>query len=198
LGYDSVNMSDNLGSLYIIVLFTIILLLLSALMTMFKFEAIVCCKRSNKYLKKKLHWNFVIRLVIEGSFDFTFAIFFNLRYAYFSVRYWGSFINYIITCVLSLVLIALPIFILVFYTKNFSKLKEPEFEAKYGSVYEGLKLKSRSSLVYNCYFVIRRCFFMLTSLILYGHVLLQLFIVILMTLIACCYIMLYMPFEDPR
>ena len=78
-------------------------------------------------MKKKLHWNFVIRLVIEGSFDFTFAIYFNLEYAFFSVRFLGSFINYIMACVLGLLLIASPIFIIVFYGKNFNKVHDPEF-----------------------------------------------------------------------
>ena len=67
-------MSDNLGSLYIIILLTVLALLLTALMILF--NRIACCKKCNNYLKKKLHWNFVIRLVIEGSFDLTFAVFF--------------------------------------------------------------------------------------------------------------------------
>lgn len=196
LGYDSANMSDTLGSLYVIILLTVVALFLTVILLPFK--RIRCCKKVNGTLKKHLHWNFVIRLIIEGSMDLTFTTYFNLMYARFSVRYYGSFINYIFAILFAILLIASPVFIIVFYGVNFKKLHDQKFERKYGAVYEGLKLKSRSALVYNSYFVMRRCLFMCIALFLYRHVLLQLFSVVMLTLIACSYVLLYSPFEEPK
>ena len=196
LGYESANMSDTLGSLFIIILLTAIALLVTALLLPFK--RIRCCKKVNGKLKGWLHWNFVIRLIIESSMDLTFTCYFNLKYANFSVHHYGSFINFIAAILLGGLLIASPFFILVFYGLNFSKVHDEKFEKKYGAVYEGLRLKSRSALVYNSYFVTRRCLFMCIALFLYKRVLLQLFSVVVLTLVACSYVLLYRPFEEPR
>lgn len=169
LGYDSANMSDTLGSLYIIILLTGLGLLLTLILLPFK--RIACCKKVNGKLKKFLHWNFVIRLIIEGSMDLTFTAYFNLKYANFSVRYYGSFVNYILAIMFGILLISTPIFIIVFYGINFRKLHDKKFEKRYGAAYEGLRLKSRSALVYNSYFVMSRCLFMCIALFLYKRVL---------------------------
>lgn len=130
--------------------------------------------------------------------DLTFSAYFNLKYARFSLRQYGSCINYILASIFGILLIAAPIFIIVFYGVNFHRVHDEKFERKYGSVYEGLRLKSRSVLVYNSYFVMRRCLFMCIALFLYQHVLLQLFLVVILTLVACSYVLVYSPFDEPR
>jgi hypothetical protein len=63
-------------------------------------------------------------------------------------EYFGSFIDYTIGTALVILIAMLPLFILVFYCKYFDLLGEHSFKEKYGSVYEGLDIKKRSSIAY--------------------------------------------------
>lgn len=67
--------------MFVFVFFTGIALLLSALLE--------CCKRVpifqklNRKLKDFFHWNFVIRLVLEGALEISFCAYLQLRFGQF-------------------------------------------------------------------------------------------------------------------
>ena len=92
-------------------------------------------------LKRKLHWNFGIRLVLEGALDLSFSDYINLKYGHCTFKILGSWVNYFYSIFFTTVLILMPLVVLIFYCINFKKLKEKEFEEKYGSVYEGLNVR---------------------------------------------------------
>lgn len=48
--------------------------------------------------------------------------------------------DYLISGLCMICLVSLPVFIVVFYCKNFERLGEEEFEEKWGAIYEGLKV----------------------------------------------------------
>jgi hypothetical protein len=195
LGYSSAYMSNNLGSVYVFAFFTAILLLLSGLLELFSRFPLFA--KVNDKIKKKLHWNFVIRLVMEAAMEIAFGTYINLTYGKFDFKYFGAWFNYISTCVLGGALLALPIFIVIFYSRNFHKLEDEEFESKFGAVYEGLSKTSKVVLFYPVFFIFKRISFALASLLLFRMVLMQLILMTLITIVACVYVLQYQPFEEP-
>ena len=128
--------------------------------------------------------------------EMTFAIFFNLRYGTCNFKVIGSWVNYIYAVIFAAAIVIMPFFILIFYCKNFHKLKDKEFKFTYGSVYEGLKVGNRSAIFYTTYFLTRRCIFTFVSLFLYMYPIIQLALIIVVTLGACCYVLHYKPFKE--
>lgn len=80
LGYASQFMSKNLGSIFVIVIFTKLLLILIFLVEPIKHPF---ARKVVSKIKQKLFWNFLIRLVIESYLELGFSVYFNLRYARF-------------------------------------------------------------------------------------------------------------------
>jgi hypothetical protein len=153
-------MSNNLGSIFVIVLVTSFLLLVILMLEPFKHP--LAQKVSTK-LKNKLLWNFVIRLVIESYLSLGFSVYFNLRFASCKFSYLGSWVNYFYAVGFAAVIIAAPLFVVFFYSRNFSRFKDEQFNSKFGSVYEGLKTKDRYVIAYTFIFMIRRALFSLIS-----------------------------------
>ena len=50
----------------------------------------------------------------------------------------------------------LPVILTIFIVRNQSNLTDPEFEAKYGRVYKGIKLQPLSAILYYAVFAVRR------------------------------------------
>ena len=195
LGYASAYLSNNLGSVYVFAFLTSVVLILSGFL-----ELCTCDQQItqlNGSIKKRLHWNFVIRLLIEAAMEIAFGCYLNFKYGHFNVKLFGAVFNYISTIVLGGALLILPFFILIFYSYNFYRLADEEFESKYGAVYEGLHKTKKSILFYPVFFIIKRISFALSSLLLLNYPLFQLYVLTAMTLIACVYILEYQPFEDP-
>jgi len=139
----------------------------------------------------------VIRLVIESYLELGFSVYFNLRYARCHFSYLGSWVNYFYAVAFAVALVAAPIFVIVFYGRNFSKLSDEDFESKFGSVYEGLKTSERYVLAYTPVFLLRRALFTVNSLLLYEYVMIQMGCAVVITLAQGCYILQFKPFDDP-
>ena len=161
-------MSNNLGSVFVMILLTTIALLLILVLEIFS-KRVPCMEKAGSWLKKKLLWNFILRLIMEGVLELSFCIYFNLRYGSCDFKVLGSWVNYFYAVFFAAIIVAMPFFILIFYCKNFLKLKDKEFKLKYGSVYEGLRVKHRAVIFYTAYFLTRRCIFTMVSLFLYRY-----------------------------
>lgn len=136
-------------------------------------------------------------MVIESYLELGFSVYFNLRYAKCHFAYLGSWVNYFYAVAFAGALVAAPIFVIVFYSRNFSRLSDEDFEGKFGSVYEGLKTSERYVIAYTPVFLARRALFTLTSLFLYKHVMIQMGCAMVIALASGCYILHFKPFEDP-
>ena len=87
LGTHSAYMSNNLGSVFLI-----LMLITIAILFTFFFEIcrmIPWCFRFNTKLKKKLRWNFALRLIIEGVLSMQFSIYLNLKYGKHDMKILG-------------------------------------------------------------------------------------------------------------
>ena len=172
--------------MYVLTFFTGIALALSLVLELFK--RFPLCYRVNTKIKNFFHWNFVIRLVLEGALEISFCAYINLKYGTFDSGIFGSWCNYISTVILTVALICLPFWIAVFYTRRFDELQDEEFEHKYGAVYEGLRQDTKWMLAYPIYFIIRRSLFMVAAFVLFRIVIVQLAFKIIITMIAAIYI----------
>lgn len=167
LGYASAYLSNNLGSVYVFAFITALVLTISFILELCSYDP--WFRNLNLWIKKKLHWNFVIRLLIEAAMEISFGTYLQIKYGEFNFKLFGSWFNFVSTAFLGGSLVLLPIFIVIFYNHNFHKLENEEFEAKYGAVYEGLKKKKKIVLFYPVYFIIKRIGFAFSSLMLYDY-----------------------------
>ena len=71
-------MSNNLGSFFVIALFTSLAYIITFILEAYK--KIPFFFKINRILKKKLYWNFGIRMVIEGVLELFFSVYLNLKY----------------------------------------------------------------------------------------------------------------------
>lgn len=97
---------------------------------------------------------------------------------------------------LLVLLVSLPFFILVFYCKKFDQLGDAEFEAVWGSPYEGLRTDSRSILFFPVFFIIRRYLFTATVFWMNDFGNLQVHILISLTMISSVYLIAFKPFKS--
>lgn len=96
--------------------------------------------------------------------EISFGTYLQIKYGKFDSKQFGTGFNYVMTAVLGGSLLLLPIFIVIFYTYNFHRWKDEEFEAKYGAVYEGFHKRKKSVLFYPVFFIVKRISFAVSSL----------------------------------
>lgn len=184
--------------MFVIALGTFMALMLAVILAIFlRFCQVSCCSRLYTKIEKFFLWNFVIRLVLEAALEISFCAYLNLRYGHISSHYFGEVFNYVSTLILGSALVFLCGWIVVFYLQRFDQLEDEDFIEKYGDVYEGLKPKQKSSLAFPVYFIIRRMAFMVITFLLIDFVLIQLFALLFLTMAATCYILHFLPFEEP-
>jgi len=91
-------------------------------------------------LQKKLFWGSLIHLMTESYSMLTISCMINMRYLKFNAVNTG-FMS-LLTIVVTLVLLAIPIYMANKLTKNFSVLQLRPFKTKYSAFYEELQLQN--------------------------------------------------------
>lgn len=159
LGYGSMNIVENLGSnmIYIWIIAGLYIL-------QFGFKFIKGCHRQlNRfyhYTAKSMYYSVLIRYAIENYLNFSICSLLNIYKLYF--RTWSDYIASILTFVFVANLLLLPFAIVVFLYVNFKKLAQETFKRKYGSLYENIDTNSKSKILFNFVFLIRRTIFIFT------------------------------------
>lgn len=101
-----------------------------------------------------------------------------------------------------IILHAMPIFVIIFYCKNFSKMSDKKFSKKWGSTYDGLRTDKKSIICFPVIFLVRRIIFMQLAFFLKNHETGQMYsgifviIILMMNLAITIYLMLYKPFAS--
>jgi len=196
LGYNSRFLSRVMGSVYIIMLITIVALALIVVLIPCRSTCQVMLKFHDK-LKGYFLWNFVIRLIFEACLELSISVIINLHFTHDikASSTWIEAFDYVLAIFMAVCLVSMPVFILVFYCRNFERLEDSEFAQKYGSVYEGLVIK-RSALFYPFFFIIRRATLALTALKNENFVWLQIALQIYLTLAQAVYLLHFKPFDN--
>ena len=118
LGYGSHYISNVMGSIYIYMLATILGLFIIILLSVTRF------RKLQQKLENFLLWNWIIRLIIQASLEFSFTVFLNWPFMkrITCTKSFFEFLDYAMTILVTILLITLPIFIVIFYRKYFHKL----------------------------------------------------------------------------
>ena len=90
-----------------------------------------------------------------------------------------------------------PFFVLGFYMFNFVNWDEKNYEARYGTVLEGLRKDKRSSLLYPLTFSIRRILFTIVAIITPKLFFVQMLFVFITATFQIWYLITYKPFVEP-
>jgi hypothetical protein len=144
-------------------------------------------------MRKKLLWNFVIRLVFEESLETLYSVSLTFKYSTWNTSAFGSATDYLLSIILVAAIVSLPFFMVIFYLKYYDDWENEEFDEKYGAPLDGLKKNQKSSLIYPVYFVIRRSLFCLVTLVFYNYALLQLFFHYFSTMTSIIYLITFVP-----
>ena len=165
IGMDSVYFLNNLGTFAIYFSLKIILVLLHALLTPFANRNKWCRKR-RKHLGKRIYWNSWIVVVFETFLTTILCILITFKYS-FKISSPGLALHST-ACLLAAVLyLSVPIFVLTKVLKNFSHLKDSQFQSRFGALYETKAIKrGKKTLLQPTSFLLRRVF--LVFLIVFG------------------------------
>jgi len=88
-----------------------------------------------------------------------------------------------------------PFFVLAFLLNNSPALSTPTFRAKFGALYQHLKLHTISGYSYNFWFIARRAVYGASIGLLGGTPSMQLILQIIMSSGQLGYVLVYMPYE---
>jgi len=114
-------------------------------------------------LEKKLFYNSLYRYMIISNLKLTFTLwgFLLAAYSFETTQESLKTIGYLAGIGLLLVW---PLFIFVFLQKNQDRLDEPKFVEKHATIYQGIKVESKSALLYNVVFCVRRFYLVLINM----------------------------------
>ena len=148
-------------------------------------------------MEDKLKWNFTIRLILQGYIEITFSA--AITFMFVQTNTFGGKFNFALAIFFLIVVIVLPIFVIVFYIKNFERMsskEDTEFDAKFGSVYDGLKPYQKMSLFHPFWMCFRRIYLVILVFYLYWNTTIQLSLLQVSNFIAFCYVAEFRPYDD--
>jgi hypothetical protein len=120
--------------------------------------------------------------------ELSFCVLLNLTYSTWEGSTVAMKINYGISCFFGVCLVLIVPFILGFYSYNFKRLKDEDFEEKWGAPYEGLKTDSKWSLLFPVTFVVRRAVFAYFAIFMPSFLIGQLAIQFYLTIFTVIYL----------
>ena len=141
-----------------------------------------------------------IRFIIEGCLDISICI--GLQFYYsdlngglnFNSAFMG--VNTVITLILGLIVACFLPFMMIFYLLNFTNWDNDNFDKRYGTVFDGLRKDRKSSLFYPFFLIFRRLAFTIVALFASEYFFVQVFTLMLSSLIQAIYLLRYVPFEN--
>eukprot|EP00347_Sterkiella_histriomuscorum_P020819 403336344 len=201
VGYDSMNVLINLGTLmitiYITAIYYILYFMLNMILPRILFDKTA---QSNKFLnllskfqnwsKQKLIYACVLALLIEAYFEIGLTSMLNL----YDLRY--DIASSLHSVILLSVIICFPFISGYFLYYNHEKLKRESFAAKYQTLYEGLRIDSQIAAQYQILNMIRKLIQITAFMIFDEYAFLQFFTLIFTSLGMIMYIILVKPFDD--
>jgi len=125
-----------------------------------------------------MHGNVLLRFIIETCLDIAISIALQLYYTDLNGGLFGSSESFYLTnTIFTLILGPAATFFIIamsfFYMRQFKNWGDPEFDDKYGAVFEGLRKETKLSLLYPVIFISRRVLFAIVAILFPNLVLVQ-------------------------
>lgn len=153
--------------------------------------------RIKKYatsLHQAVFYSSTLRTLLEGYIELTLCATINLFDFKFTES--GDRSSGILSIAVAAVTYLMPFAILLFIWRMRGKLERKEVEARYGSLYEGLRVKRVSQLLCSFLFVTRRLLLVMVAIFLWEHPSFQVMIYILTSQLSLMYIIYVRPYDS--
>ena len=157
-GFDSTTPMMNLELIFIIYLillaFPLVPLLLKAL-----FFWCETCKKVIARINKTMYFNTYLRIGMETYLELAVVVLLRFRHLLFTS--YSEIVHSSIAIFLMLIVVALPIFPLVFTQLKFASLTSARIKSMCGDMYLGLKVTERTAILYPFIFLLSRILYAL-------------------------------------
>lgn len=167
VGYESVLLVENLGTLLaMIMMYTFLWIVLALFYVAYLcwpewFNGIVTS------LTKTLMWNVLLRFLLEGFFELSIIALIDWKYMYWDISNRHEKFSHIMNAIVATTLMLYPFVIYyILQSRTEEELQDEETKARIGSLTDGLKIKRRQGVLYNFIFVVRRCMLAATIVLL--------------------------------
>jgi hypothetical protein len=173
-GYESKDIVENLETLFVVIIVSVMLLLLTPVYIICG-RYCKCVKSIKNKIFKMFFWNGIIMFLLEGYLELAVDSFINLKFILKSIREANGFKNIVLdvhdivslsfSAIFLLWLLVLPFAITIFLCKKSDDIivmehtnhkRFREYNETYGSLYEGIDLRKKSSLFFSSSFILRR------------------------------------------
>ena len=180
-----------LSKIFLILAIVLLFLLLISLLVFCRKKVYPkCCSCFKKLVitvQAKLMFNSVLRALIQTYLANSLAVMLSFKSTDFEST--KGVTDFIVACLLIIVLLAYPLWIFRFLRKRKQELSDPEMRKKFDSVYQNVDVDKTNALQHTSYFLWRRILF--AAIIVYGYssIVLQVLIAdILSTLLLAFYL----------
>lgn len=162
LGYKNNNSILNLGSLFLFVVLYILKILLVYPIFLLAAKLTGKGNRLLKSMQKQMFYGEIILLMIEGCMEFLISGYLNAIDPLFDSTFVGNKISlYVGYFSLFLIMVLMPaIFFYVLTQPLYFIRHSPEFQQKWGMIYDGCKTKSKATMSFFLVFLIRRLLYL--------------------------------------
>jgi hypothetical protein len=194
LGYETHSSVLNLGTLFVLLIFYALQLIYCGVLALF----VKLTKRGVDHyskLKKQLFFNGFFGIIIEAYMEFLVSA--ALNFTAPPSQNTGEVISkYVSWLCFAITLVICPFTFHFILKQPISTLKMHSFEAKWGALYEGLKLQNKWQASYYIVFCARRVLFVFVAFFLSTTPTIQLQLVMFMNIFVCIYVGSFKPLNS--
>jgi hypothetical protein len=192
----------NLGSCAVIFVLSLALPLLIILVLSPVKNRSKAAREQSKSLTNAMRGNIILRFIIETCLDIAICVILQFYYndlngGLFSNNKPFYLTNSIMTVILGPAVVIFSCVMAVFYLRTFERWGDPEFEDRYGAVFEGLRRETKLALLYPAIFIIRRVLFAVVAILFAEDVIVQIFSLLVFSTLQVLYLVQVKPFIEP-
>ena len=161
--------ASTLGNMGVMLVILILILVLATVTIIF----VKVCKQGSKIhnlfrtAKNKIFWNTILRFILQSYLTIALGTMFAL--SMLSVSSDLRAFNCGITLFFLLVIVDLPIFFAILLHRNRNDLPTAAMRAKIGSIYLGIRIKTRAQRLYSSVFLLRRMVYAILTILCINH-----------------------------
>ena len=165
MGYDTIFLVPNLGSLFYVLIIYLAVIILSVLLAI-PFHFCQVLRKMIHKVHEKLFWSGILRFGMEIFMELSLSTILHLYTSPDPEGFPSIQFSNILAHIFGALIIALPLWTILFYLRNKSLWIDEEFEQRYGTPLDGIKVDRKDHtwipVILPTVFMMRRLFFCLT------------------------------------
>lgn len=193
LGFESRYLLNNMGTMIFMFIIYPMLMIIQKIAQKCK-NICNCCRKTHHVLKSVLYYEILITMVFESYLMIIMSCFIAIPFVSFN-SYGESIQSLACICFLAIDLI-LPYIAICYAAKNFELLNTRRIRARFGALYQDLRLSNGIRVLYQpTFFLIRRIILALTVVVIKEMLILQLLLVFFQSFVAILILQLANPYR---